>query len=230
MDKPSSKIIVSKDGPYIVSGGIPLAIQTIIPNQDGDSWDWKQGRSFELSSSYKLCRCGHSKHKPFCDDTHAKIGFDGTETATRALHAEQAETYDGPTLTLIDAEDLCAGARFCHPGGRIWSLIRNTDDPKARELAVREAKHCPSGRLVLHDKKTGDVIESQLPPSIGVVEDPAMACSGPLWVRGGIRVESEDGTAYELRNRVTLCRCGKSCNKPFCDGSHTTVEFKDGLV
>jgi len=29
-----------------------------------------------------------------------------------------------------------------------------------------------------------------------------------------------DGRAYEVRNRVSLCRCGKSKNKPFCDGSH----------
>lgn len=221
---------MSRNGPYIVSGDVPLSIQTIIPNQDGDSWDWKQGKSFELRSNYKLCRCGHSKHKPFCDDTHAKIGFDGTETATRALHVEQAETYDGPTLTLSDAEELCASARFCHPGGQIWSLIEHTDDPEARELAIREAKHCPSGRLVLRDKKRADEIESLFPPSIGVIEDPAMACSGPLWVRGGIRVESEHGTAYERRNRVTLCRCGTSSNKPFCDGNHVKVKFADGLV
>ena len=56
--------------------------------------------------------------------------------------------------------------------------------------------------------------------SIGIVEDPAKRCSGPLWVLGGIAVESAGGEAYEVRNRVTLCRCGASKNKPFCDGTH----------
>jgi CDGSH-type Zn-finger protein len=51
-----------------------------------------------------------------------------------------------------------------------------------------------------------------------------------LWVRGGIRVESEDGTPYERRNRMTLCRCGKSANMPFCNGSHASIKFKDGLM
>ena len=141
----------------------------------------------------------------------------------------QAETFDGPTMTLSDAEDLCAFARFCDPGGQIWNLIEKTDDPKVRDLVIREANHCPSGRLVVHDKKTGEEIEHDLSKSIGVVEDPALECSGPLWVRGGIKIESQDGKPYEVRNRVTLCRCGASSNKPFCNGSHASIKFRDGL-
>jgi CDGSH-type Zn-finger protein len=91
-------------------------------------------------------------------------------------------------------------------------------------------RHCPAGRLVVHDKKTHKASEEPLSPSIGVVEDPALGCSGPLWVRGRITVASEDGTRYETRNRVTLCCCGASSNKPFCDGSHASIKFEDGLV
>ena len=40
---------------------------------------------------------------------------------------------------------------------------------------------------------------------------------------------AEDGYRYEVRNRVTLCRCGASKIKPFCDGSHAAIKFKDGL-
>ncbi len=82
----------------------------------------------------------------------------------------------------------------------------------------------------MHDKKTGKEIEHKLPPSIGVVEDPALGCSGPLWIRGGIRIESVNGTPYEVRNRVTLCRCGVSSDKPFCNGNHASIKFRDGLV
>ena len=225
---PENKIVVSKNGPYLVTGNVPLSIQVITPNK-GFSWDWVEGKKFPAGSEYALCRCGHSKNKPFCDGTHEKIGFDGRETATRTPYARQAKEFDGPTLVLSDAEDLCAFARFCDPAGKIWSLIEQTDNPKARELVIREANHCPAGRLVVRDKKTGKEIEHKLPTSIGIIEDPALGCSGPLWVRGGIRIESHDGKPYEVRNRVTLCRCGASANMPFCNGSHASIKFKDGL-
>jgi CDGSH-type Zn-finger protein len=224
------KVVITEDGPYLVSGSVPLAVQVITPNTAGFSWNWVQGRSFRVEASYSLCRCGASKTKPFCDGSHANVGFDGTEAATRTPFAGRAETYDGPTLALSDAEDLCAFARFCDAGGKIWALIWQTDDPAARELVIREANSCPAGRLVVDDKRTHTEIERPLPPSIGVVEDPALECSGPLWVRGGITVESADGTVYERRNRVTLCRCGASSNKSFCDGSHASIKFDDGLV
>jgi len=230
VDAPDAKIVVTKDGPYAVHGAVPLAIQVITPNAEGFSWDWVQGPSFKTDTNYELCRCGHSHNKPFCDGSHTQARFHGRETASRAPYDQQAERIDGPTLSLSDAEALCAFERFCDPGGKIWSLIERTDEPHIRELAIREANHCPAGRLVVHDAATDKAIEHPLPPSIGVVEDPALGCSGPLWVRGGIRVESEDGTPYERRNRMTLCRCGKSANMPFCNGSHASTKFNDGLM
>jgi CDGSH-type Zn-finger protein len=223
-------ITVTKNGPYLVSGDVPLDVQAIAANKEGFSWAWLQGQTFEVKANYALCRCGHSKNKPFCDGSHTAAHFDGTETASRAPYAGQAETSNGPTLTLSDDQTLCAYARFCDSGGKIWSLIEQTDDPAARELVIREAHHCPSGRLVVHDRKSHKEVEEPLSPSIGVVEDPALGCSGPLWVRGGIAIQAGDGTSYEKRNRVTLCRCGASSNKPFCDGSHATIKFNDGLV
>lgn len=231
-----ARIVVSTDGPYVVSGHVPLTIQTITPNREGESWDWVEGRALHSpdtsggSSRYELCRCGRSKHKPFCDGSHVSPHFRGRETASRDAYARQAERMPGPALTLNDAESLCAFARFCDAGGKIWSLIEQSDNPTVRALVIREANHCPSGRLVVEDRHTHTIAEEPLPPSIGVVEDPALAVSGPLWVRGGIRVESADGTAYEARNRVTLCRCGASSNKPFCDGSHASIKFQDGLA
>ncbi|MFC4334292.1 CDGSH iron-sulfur domain-containing protein [Salininema proteolyticum] len=91
-----------------------------------------------------------------------------------------------------------------------------------------EAGHCPSGRLVSWEPETKAPVKPDLPASIGVVEDPVEGCSGPLWVRGAIPVRSADGQEYELRRRVTLCRCGASRNKPFCDGTHAAIGFQDG--
>src|SRR5437660_10013389 len=206
--KADQKIVVSENGPYVVTGSVPLSVQVIIPDKNGFSWEWREGKQFQVPETYKLCRCGGSKTKPFCDGTHTTIGFDGEETATRVPVARQSEHYAGPGLTLDDAEPLCAFARFCDAGGKIWSLIEGAGEPRVRDLVIREATSCPSGRLVVHERQAREAIEPELPPSIGVVEDPAMGCSGPLWVRAGIPVHSADAKPSERPNRVTLRRVG----------------------
>jgi CDGSH-type Zn-finger protein len=221
------KITVTKDGPYRVEGGVPLARQVIVADSAGASRQWQTADALDAPNDYSLCRCGQSGSKPFCDGTHARVGFDGTETASRASYLDQSGLLEGPSLLLTDAESLCAYARFCDPDGSIWGLIEATDNPDVRDKVIGMAHSCPSGRLVVWDKETRQAIEPDLEPSIGVVEDPQEDVSGPLWVRGGIRIESADGTAYEVRNRVTVCRCGASSNKPFCDGSHASIGFKD---
>ncbi|HEY3912997.1 MAG TPA: CDGSH iron-sulfur domain-containing protein, partial [Verrucomicrobiae bacterium] len=75
------KIEITKDGPYLVSGGLPLNELHIATNTEGESLDYKETRKFPAQQSYALCRCGHSANKPFCDGSHAKVRFDGTETA-----------------------------------------------------------------------------------------------------------------------------------------------------
>lgn len=220
------RVVVSLNGPYVVTGAVPLAKQTIAADSEGASEKWVQGAPVEAAQTYRLCRCGHSKNKPFCDGTHARIGFDGTETASRESYGAQAKTLDGPTMQLTDAEALCAGARFCDPNESVWAQVEHADRPDVRAMFVRQVCNCPSGRLVAWDKRTGEAIEPKLPISIGLVEDPQEGCSGPLWLRGGIAVQSSDGFQYEIRNRVTLCRCGESRNKPFCDGTHLSIKFK----
>jgi hypothetical protein len=138
-----------------------------------------------------------------------------------------AKTIDGPQLALKDAEILCASARFCHRGGDIWDQIPQTNDPKIKENCVRNSCDCPSGRLTVIDKATGTVVEPKLDQAIGVIEDPSMGIGGPLWIRGGIPVFSTDGKPYEIRNRATLCRCGKSTIKPYCDSSHYPEEYQE---
>lgn len=222
------KITVTKDGPYVVDGDVPLANQHIVTNKEGESIEWREGAAVPHPKEYHLCRCGRSKNKPFCDGTHARVGFDGTETASRMPFENQSEQIEGPEMVLEDAEHLCAFARFCDPHGQVWNLVKRTDQPDARKLVEHEAGHCPAGRLLARDRATGKALEPHFEPSIGLVQDTARRISGPVWVRGGIPVVGADGTEYEVRNRVTLCRCGASSNKPFCDGAHASVSFKDG--
>ena len=220
------KITVTQNGPYIVSGSVPMARQTIITDAEGDSIEWRQGQAFETTDVYALCRCGQSANKPFCDGSHLQADFDGTETANRRPYLEQAAEQVGPTLTLTDAQSLCAFARFCDVAGQIWNLVEEAG-PDAASLTAREAALCPSGRLVAWDRRTQTAIEPHFEPSIGIIDDPAQGLAGPIWVRGGIPVVAADGQTYEVRNRVTLCRCGASDNKPFCDANHATIGFTD---
>jgi CDGSH-type Zn-finger protein len=221
------KVVVSKNGPYLVSGEVPLAKQTIVADAQGGSQEWKESHPYPPQASYALCRCGHSNTKPFCDGSHTKVGFNGTETASRKPYSEQAQLMEGPVLNLTDAEALCAFARFCDPNGQVWNQVGETNEAKVRTTFLRQVNNCPSGRLVAWDRASGKPIEHALPVSIGVIEDPVEAVSGPLWLRGGLPLVAADGFAYEIRNRVTVCRCGASKNKPFCDGSHAAVKFTD---
>ena len=214
-----AKIKVSKNGPYLIYGGIPIQKQIIIADSEGTATEWQPSTKYPIQEKYALCRCGQSKNKPFCDGTHVKTGFDGTEAADETC-LNQPKEIEGPALRLTDIEELCASARFCHQAGGIWNLVPASGDPEKKRLAIKEACDCPSGRLIILDKKAGKIIEPDFTKSIGLIEDPAMGVSGPIWVRGGILIESADGKTYRVRNRVTLCRCGKSKNKPFCDSSH----------
>ncbi len=221
------RITIAENGPYLVSGGLPLSEQEIGIDVGGNASSWVDRGELEVPPGYALCRCGGSQNKPFCDGTHSRIGFDGTETASRAPFDEDAAVLDGPTMELADDQPLCAFARFCDGQGGIWSSISATDSDATRDLVAHQATHCPSGRLVLRDKRAAlEEIEPELEPSVVLVEDPQQNASGPIWVRGGVTIVSADGYEHERRNRVTLCRCGQSKNKPFCDGTHAHVGFR----
>jgi CDGSH-type Zn-finger protein len=224
--EPEMTIRITENGPYVVEGSVPLSRQTIVTDDAGDSVEWAQGEQFETRASYNLCRCGQSGTKPFCDGSHLRVGFDGTETANRSPYAEQARTFRGPTLNMTDEPALCASGRFCDPNGDAWHLVKK-DGEAAALLTTRQASLCPSGRIIAWDKGTNVANEPRFEPSVGLIEDPSQGVAGPIWVRGGIPITGADGETYEVRNRVTLCRCGASENKPFCDGSHVTIGFTD---
>lgn len=221
------RITVTEDGPYVVAGDVPLVRVEIAVNAAGESVAWREVERLEAGTRYRLCRCGSSGDKPFCDGTHGEVGFDGTETAGHSNYAEMSVDIDGPGVRLHDARRLCAEARFCDRAGGLWNLVKECDDPTLRALAMEEAQLCPSGRYVICDGQTHEALEPELEVSIALIEDPSLEVAGPLWVRGGIAIQDVNGDLYEVRNRVTLCRCGHSANKPFCDGSHIEAKFRD---
>lgn len=186
---PSIYIEVTGDGPYIVHGAPPLHVEVITPNSQGHSWTYTQGQAFPVKNGTALCRCGHSKHKPFCDGSHLKAGVDLTETASFAPLLAGAQEIDGPTISLTDNEAYCAFARFCDNGNRIWGEVQMPGEQHVK-LATYMAHHCPSGRLMVWDNATGQPIETPQPAALSLLEDPVEKCSGPLALDGGIQVGS----------------------------------------
>lgn len=223
------RIKILKNGPYLVSGTVPLEKEEIVTDNEGMPLTWKKAGSFPLKEIYSLCRCGKSKTFPFCDQTHLKINFDGSETSSITKFMDTAEIYRGQTLDLADDIKLCAHAEFCLRAGDTWTLTERSNDPAARNLAIQQASDCPAGRLVAL-KKSGKEIEPDFEPSVSLVILPKKDTLGPYWIKGKIPIESSDGTNYEVRNRVTLCSCGRSRNKPFCNGAHILTGLKRRLA
>jgi CDGSH-type Zn-finger protein len=216
------KIKINRGGSYTVTGNIPLVDKEIVGDDDGASTAYKVTKKHPVQETYNLCRCGHSKNKPFCDGSHAQVDWDSEETASTAAFEDLVDqTVDGEKITLHDATCYCASARFCHPNGGTWSMVQNAHSDKETAAAIKQVCACPSGRLVAIDNATGQPIEINTEVEIGATTDaPAGNVIAPYHVTGGVEIESADGQVYAKRNRVTLCRCGKSVNKPFCDGSH----------
>ncbi|MDE6451454.1 MAG: CDGSH iron-sulfur domain-containing protein [Odoribacter sp.] len=216
-------------GPYLVYGNPPIQQEILIQNEEGIPWEYDQGHCYSSTNNPTvLCRCGRSGRHPYCDGSHTRAEWDSRLTADTCPLLEKATLYDGPAVELSDNPDYCARVRICMARHTAWKNTLRSNNPEAKENAIHETVSCPSGRLKIRDKATGNYIEPPFQPEIGLIEDPQKKCSGPLWVKGGIPINSAD-TAYEQRNRITLCRCGASVNKPFCDGSHIEIGFNDHL-
>ena len=241
------RIDVLPNGPYKVSGGVPLSIVSIVRNADGEAVAWEEMDILPQKDVYLLCRCGTSKSLPYCDGAHVAAGFDGTEIADKEPFEQGADYIKGEGIALADKAELCMGAGFCHRLGGVWNLTQITKESsglsdmteaaefvqKAQAAATEQACLCPSGRLVMYKSSEGEefAIEPEFePPSIALIQDTVAGLSSALWLRGNIPVFDAEGKPYEVRNRVTLCRCGRSDNKPYCDGQHIPMGFNDGLA
>ena len=227
---PEYRITILEKGPYLVYGQPPLTTQHIVPNELGESWRFEEGKHFQTDKEpTSLCRCGASKNKPYCDGSHLSHKWKPKLSARPEALLDNVEITSGDELTLTDNPQYCAFARFCDAGGGVWAATETSFDDTSRRQAIRQASLCPSGRLMVWGNGSDMPFERQYEPSLGLIEDDALRVSGGLWVRGGIRICRENGTSYEIRNRTVLCRCGESANKPYCDGSHASLHWRDEI-
>lgn len=225
------KIVIAPDGPYLVQGYIPLVRMSQVVSEHGEPLAWRMGESFETPEAYELCRCGQSSFRPFCDVTHCLVEFDGTEVADSGLTATRQVHLGGRAGILVRRDySLCSEAGFCaNRWTRIEEMIPHTGDPAVRAEVVAMIERCPSGSFVYSGEEDGPDLEPNLPQQIAVTTEITSSgpIDGPLWVTGYIPIERGDGRPLETRNRVTLCCCGRSENKPLCDGRHRLANSAD---
>ena len=218
------KIIIKKDGPYKVQGSVLFIKLTQVCSEYGEPLEWQfLGDQTPDRPTHLLCRCGKSATYPFCDGSH-KLGFDGTETARTDRASLRVFTYKGPGLTVKKDSSLCMQSGFC--------VLRNTSvselaygsiDPTKRDRAIKMVHDCPSSSLTCRLPEDPDHdLEPDLPMQIAeTIEITSYGpIRAPLFVMGYLPIERSDGVPFLPMNRVSLCTCGSSRNKPLCDGTH----------
>jgi CDGSH-type Zn-finger protein len=181
-----------------------------------------KGEPLPTEPAVFLCRCGGSANKPFCDGTHKKNGFSSAKVSDGG--ADLLENYRGGAITIHDNRAICAHAGICTDsiaavfkyGSEPW-IDPDAADAPAVIAAIRK---CPSGALS-YSIEAGDSPMTPRSPAITVTKD------GPYAIVGGIGLGNEPRGKGASTEHYTLCRCGASKNKPFCDGSHWDAGFKD---
>lgn len=155
------------------------------------------------------------------DDGHT------TRDATDRRGGENAESgrvrrYEGERIAVTYDLARCIHAARCvealrdafDPDRRPWVDPAAASPARVSEVVMR----CPSGALHFERLDGGP---AEPVPARNMV---TLAPDGPLYARGDLEIETPDGVVLETR--AALCRCGASENKPFCDGSHSRVDFE----
>jgi len=207
-NKKIPQVVFTKYGPYSVV--------------DLENLQNHTGEKLHTDPVMELCRCGNSKHKPHCDGSHVKAGFFGKKDPGRVK--DKVREYKGKNITILDNRGVCAHDMACvrnlpsvfNRDARRWI---NPDGASVKEI-IETIEKCPSGAL---SYRIGSRRYQNLDrePAITVAKD------GPLQVVGGIGLKDDMESKPESPEHYTLCRCGASKNKPFCDGSHMDAGFKD---
>ena len=132
------------------------------------------------------------------------------------------KVYRGRDIEVSFDLDVCIHIGECLRGHReVFQLKRRPwilpDQGPADDVA-EVVRMCPSGALQNRRLDGGQEEDSNGPTRITPMRD------GPLLVTGRIEVRRENGTV-EILPRATLCRCGESLHKPFCDNRHLAIGF-----
>jgi len=214
-------IQVTPNGPYLVANANDLRDAL--------------GRPLATRPRMALCRCGASDRKPFCDGSHARVGFTDEKSPDRV--PDRRDTYVGQQVTIYDNRGICQHSGFCTD--RLATVFRQGTDPFVApsggrmDEIIRAVRDCPSGALsyAVDDVEQRATVDHHDAPSAAI----EVTRDGPYRITGGLPLRDGDGVdvarnAGSSREHYALCRCGQSQNKPFCSGMHYYVDFHDPVA
>lgn len=185
--------------------------------------------TIETTERAVLCRCGASKTKPFCDGSHKAAGFTTapSDQKLRTSAIEYKAEVEGTDVIVSYTPVLCSHAAECqrlalevfNPKERPWCQPEHGTLEKLR--AVVSA--CPSGALRLGENTPPAHLEPDADTlSITILKN------GPYAVTN-IPIDASSEAEGASAQKYVLCRCGHSKNKPFCDGTHYDVGWRDDM-
>lgn len=182
---------------------------------DIEDMEYLKGEKVPVKRVMLLCRCGESAKKPFCDGSHEKVDFNVPQRSQRGKN--RYKDYVGKNITIRFSLRVCSHAGVCYTKlptvfDRAKKPWINPDGAEVQEI-IDIINRCPSGALS-YSEATDAVADRCRPAKIVIIKD------GPFNVQGNIRIRDEAGTEPYDPDRYCLCRCGKSRNAPFCDGTH----------
>jgi CDGSH-type Zn-finger protein len=214
MSPEKPRIACLPNGPYYLLNDLsPRAIPNI---------QTSNGEPCISITGVALCRCGGSNNKPFCDGTHGKNGFSDTNRADATRN--KREDYAGKTITIHDNRGICAHAGYCTDTlssvFRLGQVPWIDPDGATTQDIIRTIQKCPSGALS-YSVDSVEHRDQDREPMVTVTKN------GPYAVTGGIELVDTPFGAGASTEHYTLCRCGGSNNKPFCDGTHWRIGFSD---
>jgi CDGSH-type Zn-finger protein len=220
------KIMPLRNGPYYLINDMEPKVVENLQNS--------KGQSLSAIRGVALCRCGASNNKPFCDGTHSKIGFSSENKTINDNHdhivKDKRKNYVGKGITIHDNRKICSHAAECvnnlssvfKLNARPWI---NPDAAETAEEIINTIRKCPSGALSYSIDGMEYRDQNERKPMITVSK------GGPYLVAGGIDLIGDNSNIQWVegssKEHYTLCRCGASNNKPFCDGMHRMINFKD---
>lgn len=142
--------------------------------------------------------------------------------------AEITKEYSNSDITVVWKPDQCIHSRIC------WTQLSSVFDPRKRPWVtiegadtgaiIAQVDKCPSGALSYYRNEKDDVDNAKEVEVDTLVE---VTKNGPLLVYGNITIKDKHGNEIKKNRTTAFCRCGHSANKPYCDGAHIKIGFKD---
>ncbi len=206
----SAKSKDPKDPVVEITTRMPYRVKNVETLTDSEN------RPLETRAIMHLCRCGATRKSPYCDGSHLRHDFIVEKNPNRK--PDRFVSYKGKEITIYDNRGICSRDGSCTR--ELPEVFRKNalrwinPDAAPVDKIIATIRNCPSGALCYALNNEEKIDNFNLKTCIHTAKN------GPLEFKGGIQMIDCDNNQPATDDHYTLCRCGRSNNPPFCDGSH----------